>query len=432
MLSLLRIKYLQFLEHAREKGCFSALAYTFYKYEEAVPVEKDLATLKPLPESSETDLRLLELGPENFAGHSLVYPLPSRRERVERYFDRGYRALAMVRGNEVVADLWYVTRQNARTREIHPNVRCFRIDLGPDMAYMFDMHFLPGQRGGGAATYFMGSALHHLRGRGITRAYGYFSAHNTPALWVHRLLGWRELPRFELRRFFLYENARLKTERQSQPGKRAFDLLLCLASCPLWLPLVALVALVVRIVLGAPVLFRQDRPGMLEKPMRLLKFRTMTDARDAAGNLLPDGVRLTPLGRFLRRSSLDELPELFNVIRGDLSLVGPRPLLTRYLPFYSERERRRHSVRPGLTGWAQINGRNHLPWDERLSLDIWYVENWSLSLDARILVATVGKVLRREGVAADTDTVETDLDQERQSKWSQQTSGLPPVLGRRC
>jgi GNAT superfamily N-acetyltransferase len=210
MLSLLRIKYLQFLEHAREKGFSSAVAFTLYKYEEAVPVEKDLATLKPLPESTETDLRLLDLGPENFAGYCLDYPLASRRQRVERYFRCGYRSLAMVRGNRVLADLWYVTRDSARTPGIHPHVQWFGIDLGPHMAYMFDMHFLPGQRGGGAATFFMGSALHHLRDRGFIRAYGYFAAHNTPALWVHRLLGWRELPRFDVQRFLLYETAKPK------------------------------------------------------------------------------------------------------------------------------------------------------------------------------------------------------------------------------
>ena len=198
-----------------------------------------------------------------------------------------------------------------------------------------------------------------------------------------------------------------------QPGKRAMDVFFCLAAAPVWLPVTALVGLLVRFSLGSPVLFRQERPGTLEKPFLLLKFRTMTDARNAAGSLLPDGQRLTPLGRFLRRSSLDELPELFNVLRGELSLVGPRPLLVKYLPYFSAKEKLRHTVRPGLTGWAQINGRNYLPWDQRLAMDVWYVENWSLWLDMRILFATIGKVLRREGAAADSDQAETDLDWER-------------------
>ncbi len=202
---------------------------------------------------------------------------------------------------------------------------------------------------------------------------------------------------------------------QGQPGKRAFDLLVGTAILLLAMPAMAVSALLIRLHLGSPVLFRQERPGALEKPVVLLKFRTMTDARDTAGNLLPDGQRLTHLGRFLRRSSLDELPELFNVLRGELSLVGPRPLLMKYLPFFTARERLRHTVRPGLTGWAQINGRNYLPWDKRLAMDVWYVENWSLWLDVRILFATVWKVLRREGAAADSDTAETDLDRERQS-----------------
>jgi lipopolysaccharide/colanic/teichoic acid biosynthesis glycosyltransferase len=217
-----------------------------------------------------------------------------------------------------------------------------------------------------------------------------------------------------------------------QPGKRFFDLVVGTTILVFSLPAMAVLTLLIRFHLGSPVLFRHERPGKKEKPIVLLKFRTMTDARDTTGNLLPDGQRLTPLGCFLRRSSLDELPELFNVVRGDLSLVGPRPLLTSYLPFYSERERLRHTIRPGLTGWAQINGRNHLPWDERLALDVWYVENWSLLLDFQILARTIGKVLRREGVAADTYMVETDLDQERQRKWSQEKREFPQAISRQC
>lgn len=201
-----------------------------------------------------------------------------------------------------------------------------------------------------------------------------------------------------------------------QPGKRGLDLVIAVPACVLLLPVLAILAVLVRVRIGRPVLFRQERPGRDGLPFVLFKFRTMTDARDAAGRLLPDAQRLTPLGRFLRQASLDELPELFNVLRGDLSLVGPRPLLIRYLPWFTERENLRHAVRPGITGWAQIHGRNYLPWDERLALDVWYTENWSLLLDLRILALTVVKVLRREGVAADTSAVETDLDQERRER----------------
>jgi lipopolysaccharide/colanic/teichoic acid biosynthesis glycosyltransferase len=182
------------------------------------------------------------------------------------------------------------------------------------------------------------------------------------------------------------------------------------------LPLMGILALLVRLRLGTPILFCQVRPGLYGKPFTIFKFRTMTDARDAEGNLLPDEHRLTPLGRFLRRTSLDELPELINVIKGDMSLVGPRPLLMQYLPYYTERERLRNSVKPGITGWAQINGRNYTPWDERLAMDVWYVENWSIRLDLRILVMTVFKVIEGEGVAVDPDVAETFLDQERESK----------------
>ncbi len=212
-----------------------------------------------------------------------------------------------------------------------------------------------------------------------------------------------------------------------QSGKRVLDLILVLPACVVLLPLTAMIAILVRLRLGTPVLFRQRRPGKDEKPFTLFKFRTMTDARNERGELLPDGERLTRLGRFLRETSLDELPELFNILRGDLSLVGPRPLLLQYLPYFTARERLRHAVPPGLTGWAQINGRNYLPWDERLALDVWYVENWSIALDLRILVLTVWKVLRREGVAADTDTAETDLDRERQGRAAGRTMTFPSI-----
>jgi lipopolysaccharide/colanic/teichoic acid biosynthesis glycosyltransferase len=166
----------------------------------------------------------------------------------------------------------------------------------------------------------------------------------------------------------------------------------------LW-PLLAAVALLIRWNLGSPVLFRQQRPGRGGAPIEVIKFRSMRELRDAQGTLLPDEARLTRLGRFLRASSLDELPQLWNVLRGDLSLVGPRPLMFRYLPRYSKRQARRHEVMPGITGWSQVNGRNALSWDEKLELDVWYVEHWSLGLDLRILWMTVGRVLLRSGVS---------------------------------
>ena len=165
------------------------------------------------------------------------------------------------------------------------------------------------------------------------------------------------------------------------------------------LPLL-LLALLVRTKLGSPVFFRQTRPGLHGKPFEMVKFRTMTDARGPDGALLPDADRLTPFGRFLRASSLDELPELWNVLKGEMSLVGPRPLLMEYLPLYSPQQARRHEVRPGITGWAQVNGRNALGWDEKFKLDVWYVDHRSLWLDIKILWLTVKKVLVREGISA--------------------------------
>jgi lipopolysaccharide/colanic/teichoic acid biosynthesis glycosyltransferase len=155
----------------------------------------------------------------------------------------------------------------------------------------------------------------------------------------------------------------------------------------------------VRSKLGAPVFFRQQRPGLHGKPFMMVKFRTMTDAHDAAGNLLPDADRLPAFGRFLRSSSLDELPELWNVVRGDMSLVGPRPLLMRYLPLYTPEQARRHAVRPGVTGWAQVNGRNAISWEQKFALDVWYVDHLTLWLDLRILGMTVGKIFKREGIS---------------------------------
>ena len=182
--------------------------------------------------------------------------------------------------------------------------------------------------------------------------------------------------------------------------KRLFDFLLALlALLLLALPLLVL-ALLVRRKLGSPVLFRQTRPGLHGQPFEMVKFRTMTDARGADGALLPDAVRLTPFGRFLRASSLDELPELWNVLKGEMSLVGPRPLLMEYVPLYSAEQYRRHEVRPGVTGWAQVNGRNAISWEEKFKLDVWYVEQQSLALDIKILWLTVKKVLLRDGISA--------------------------------
>lgn len=191
--------------------------------------------------------------------------------------------------------------------------------------------------------------------------------------------------------------------------KRVFDIVVAAAGLVLLLPVLGLLAVLVRIRHGPPVLFTQQRPGLRGEPFTIYKFRTMTEARDPAGDLLPDAQRLTRFGRWLRATSLDELPELFNVLRGDMSLVGPRPLLMHYLPYYSAREMLRHSVRPGMTGWAQVHGRNLSAWDERLAMDVWYVENWSLGLDVRILGKTIRQVLARSGVAVNTRDVEPDL-----------------------
>jgi sugar transferase EpsL len=180
--------------------------------------------------------------------------------------------------------------------------------------------------------------------------------------------------------------------------KRVFDLFLLIFSSILLLPLLIIVAVLARALLGAPVLFRQQRPGWRGRPFRLLKFRTMTDARDAAGALLPDAERLTTFGRFLRATSLDELPELFNVLKGDMSLVGPRPLLMQYLDRYTPEQARRHEVKPGITGWAQVNGRNAITWEDKFKLDVWYVDNWSLWLDLKIICMTIWKILTREGI----------------------------------
>ena len=192
--------------------------------------------------------------------------------------------------------------------------------------------------------------------------------------------------------------------------KPSLDFVASLVGLLLVLPLYCLIAAAIRFDMGKPVLFRQRRPGFLEKPFVVFKFRTMSDRTDSQGNLLPDGERLTQLGRFLRMTSLDELPQFFNVLRGEMSLIGPRPLLERYLPYYSEEERLRHTVRPGISGWAQIHGRNDLPIAERLTLDVWYTRNLSWRIDLRILVLTVGRILTRHGARADPGALNPDLD----------------------
>jgi sugar transferase EpsL len=218
-------------------------------------------------------------------------------------------------------------------------------------------------------------------------------------------------------------------------GKRIFDVFAALAALVVLAPLLGLIALVVRIALGSPVVFRQIRGGLHQHPFYILKFRSMTDRRDAAGEPLPDNARITRLGRFLRATSLDELPELLNVLKGDMSLVGPRPLYTRYERWYTTEELRRFDVRPGITGWAQISGRNSLCWDDRFRHDLHYVGNCSLKLDVQVLVLTVGKVLRREDVHVEAGVTVPSLDQERsgaQGKSMDRPSAEQSMPGRRA
>lgn len=186
--------------------------------------------------------------------------------------------------------------------------------------------------------------------------------------------------------------------RRDYAGKRAFDLAVSLVAVLVLIPVLLSIALIVRLTLGSPVLFRQLRPGLHGRPFTLLKFRTMLDRRDAEGKPLPDEQRLTRAGRFLRSTSLDELPELLNVLKGDMSLVGPRPLLMQYLDHYSTEQRRRHEVTPGIAGWAQVNGRNLLTWEEKFALDVWYVDHQSFGLDLKIIGRTVWTILTREGI----------------------------------
>lgn len=199
--------------------------------------------------------------------------------------------------------------------------------------------------------------------------------------------------------------------------KRILDIVLSFAAILILSPLLLLLALLVRVKLGSPILFKQERPGRNEKIFTLCKFRTMTDKRDENGELLPDSERLTGFGKFLRAASLDELPELFHILKGEMSIIGPRPLLVSYLPYYSEREKKRHSVRPGLTGLAQVSGRNFLDWDRRLEKDVEYVENLSFGMDMKVLKMTVQTVLgRREEVAEDTNAVEGNFAKIREQR----------------
>lgn len=189
--------------------------------------------------------------------------------------------------------------------------------------------------------------------------------------------------------------------------KRLFDILASFCGLVLLSPVIAIVAWKIRKNLGSPVLFRQVRPGLNGKPFEMVKFRSMRDAVDAAGNQLPDAERMTPFGNFLRSTSLDELPELWNVLKGDMSLVGPRPLLMEYLPLYSAEQYRRHEARPGVTGWAQINGRNAISWEDKFKLDVWYVDNRSFWLDIKIIFLTIKKVLVRDGISAEGEATMT-------------------------
>ena len=186
-----------------------------------------------------------------------------------------------------------------------------------------------------------------------------------------------------------------------RPLKRLLDFATALVTLVVLSPLIAVIALLVRSKLGSPILFKQERPGLRGQPFTLIKFRTMLNARDATGALRPDAERLTDFGRWLRSTSQDELPELWNELKGDMSLVGPRPLLMQYLPLYSAEQARRHDVRPGITGWAQINGRNAISWDQKFALDVWYVDHWSLALDAKILGSTVASIFSRHGISAE-------------------------------
>jgi len=198
--------------------------------------------------------------------------------------------------------------------------------------------------------------------------------------------------------------------------KRSFDIIVSLLTLIILSPIVGGTALLIRSKIGTPVLFKQQRPGFNEKPFYVYKFRSMTDECDEQGELLPDDVRLTSFGKVVRKLSLDELPQLLNVLKGDMSFVGPRPLLMEYLPLYNERQSRRHEVRPGITGWAQVNGRNSISWEDKFELDVWYVENWSFWLDIKILFMTVLKVFKSEGISQDGQATMTKFEGSKGGK----------------
>ena len=192
--------------------------------------------------------------------------------------------------------------------------------------------------------------------------------------------------------------------------KRAIEFILSLAGLVFLMPIYLVIIVMVRINLGSPIFFKQERPGLNNKVFNIYKFRTMTNEHDNYGNLLPDETRLTKFGRFLRSTSLDELPSLWSVLKGDMSLIGPRPLLVEYLPFFSENQARRHEVRPGITGWAQVNGRNAISWEEKFELDVWYVDNLSIILDIKIIWLTIIKVLFRDGISPDNKDIMPRFD----------------------
>lgn len=200
--------------------------------------------------------------------------------------------------------------------------------------------------------------------------------------------------------------------------KRVFDFIVSLIALIILSPVISVTAFLIRLKIGSPVLFKQQRPGLNEKPFYVYKFRSMTDERDSNDELLPDDVRLTSFGKVVRKLSLDELPQLWNVHKGDMSFVGPRPLLMEYLPLYNERQARRHEVRPGITGWAQVNGRNAISWEEKFELDVWYVENRSFWLDIKILFMTVLKVFKSEGISQDGQATMTKFEGSNGGKQS--------------
>lgn len=202
--------------------------------------------------------------------------------------------------------------------------------------------------------------------------------------------------------------------------KRLLDIVISFTALVILSPIMLVLAILVRCKLGAPIIFHQERPGYHEKIFKLCKFRSMTDERDEKGNLLPDSIRLTKFGRILRATSLDELPELWNILKGDMSLIGPRPLLVSYLPYYTEEERLRHTVRPGLTGLAQVRGRNLLDWDKRFATDVEYVRNLTFAMDAKIFFLTIKKVFVRENIEVDTNRIEGNFAEIRRAKLKEQ------------